>query len=318
MKLIAVPRTLALAGSAAAITLAGCASVTAAHGSPGASLAGTTTTASPAALGSPQQCARAEAASMLEAFAAPPGGRPVAATPVPSSELSTLPAGSSRPSDNDVVTGSAWWLAPGDPQRLLSWETAHIRAPYRLSGYGTVAKGIWSDDYMIAAVPGLFDFRDLTVSVTAAGHGQTAIRVDSVVDWIPVRPAGDTVPATAKVAVITESKGSSRHPPVVAAKTLTSPEQVAKLAAYLNGLPADPPGGRYSCPAASGGELTIVFRARPGGPVLAKARAGLSGCAFLSYTMPGRPETGLGGGDAGQGLLAQINHVAGLHWTVPR
>jgi hypothetical protein len=116
---------------------------------------------------------------MLGGFTAPPGARQVTSSPVPSSELSTLPAGSSRPSDSDVVTSSAWWLAPGDPRHLLSWESAHIRVPYHLSGYGTVAEGIWSDDYMLPAVPGRFDFRVLTISVTAAGHGQTAIRVDS-------------------------------------------------------------------------------------------------------------------------------------------
>jgi hypothetical protein len=142
--------------------------------------------------------------------------------------------------------------------------------------------------------------------------------VDSVVNWIPARPAGDTVPATATVATATETKGSGKHPPVVSAKTVTSPEQVRKLAAYLNGLPVNPPGAITSCPADFGGGLTIVFQARAGGPVLARASAGLSGCGSLSYAMPGQPETGLGGGDAGPSLLAEVNRVAGLHWTVPR
>jgi hypothetical protein len=34
--------------------------------------------------------------------------------------------------------------------------------------------------------------------------------------------------------------------------------------------------------------------------------------------MPGRPPVGLNGGDAGLGLLTEVNRVAGRHWTVPR
>jgi hypothetical protein len=314
-------RALALAGSAAAITLAGCGAAPVASSShpPGATRAGTAT-ASPSK-GSPPaatraQRAKAEAADMLKAFAPPPGAREVTASPVPSSPLSKAPA-RGGPQDDDAVTVSAWWLAPGRSGRLLSWEAAHIRAPYHRNGQETF-NGVQSDDYMISAVPGLFDERQLTVSAVAAGHGQVAIRVDALVDWIPARAAGDTVPATAKVAVLTYTKGDDGKPPVLATRTLTSPQQVGKLAAYLNGLPVSVPGVNYeSCPFDSGGGLAIVFTARLGGPALAKATASLTGCAFVRYTMPGRPETGLGEADAGQGLLAAANHVTGLRWKIP-
>ena len=67
----------------------------------------------------------------------------------------------------------------------------------------------------------------------------------------------------------------------------------------------------------STGGLTMTFSARPGAPALAEASAGLGGCAFLTYTMPGQPATGLGGGAAGENLLDEVNHVTGLHWKIP-
>ena len=321
-------RAIVLAGcvSASALTVAGCASATAPGGSPGASLARTgsaatvaasTGPATPAAGTRPQRAA-AEAARMLTAFVAPPGARRVATAPVAPIAFSQSPPGG--PEDDDIVNRSAYWLVPGATAGLLNWEAAHIHPPYHRDGDAVLGNQLSSNDYPLAAVPGLFDYRQLTVTAAPAGPGRTAVRVDATVDWIPARRPGDTVPATAKVAVLTLTKGTGGTPPVIASTTLTAPQRVRKLAAYLNGLPLSVPGASYGCPAGSvkyGGGLTAVFRARPGGPVLAKATADLTGCAFLTYTMPGQPEVGLNGGDAGLGLLAEVNHVTGLHWKVP-
>jgi hypothetical protein len=64
----------------------------------------------------------------------------------------------------------------------------------------------------------------------------------------------------------------------------------------------------------SGASLTVTFRARAGGPALARASAELSGCEFLSYAMPGRASLGIGGPEAGSGFLAEVNRVTGLRW----
>jgi DNA-binding transcriptional MerR regulator len=194
-----------------------------------------------------------------------PGGATLAGAVSP---LSAGPQGG-RPSDDDVVTRTAWWLALGDPQKLLSWEAARIGSPDRLNGSGMNGPGVYNEFFELPAVPGLFDQRELTVSATPAGHGQTAIRVDAMVDWIPARAPGDTVPATARVAVLTETKDTNVHgkPLVVVTATLTDAKQVAALAAYLNGLPVNPPGGVYSCPAAiGGGRIAVSFRERTDGP----------------------------------------------------
>jgi hypothetical protein len=274
---------------------------------------------SPPSTGTPERQAEAEAARMLTAFTPPSGARAVSRSPVPSSPLSAGPQGS-RPSDDDVVTRTAWWLAPGDPQQLLSWEVAHIGSPDWLNGSGMNGPGVYNEFFELPAVPGLFGQRELTVSAVAAGHGRTAIRVDAMVDWIPARAPGDTVPATARVAVLTETKDTNIHgkPPVIMTATLTDPKQVATLAAYLNRLPVNPPGAVYSCPAAiGGGSIAVSFRARTDGPGLAGAGATFAGCAFLTFTKPGQSPTGIGGPAAGNDLLTEVDRVADLHWKVP-
>jgi hypothetical protein len=312
-------RVLTLAGCAAAIALAGCAAAPAAPPDGPHASAQATTAAAALSAGTPQQQAEADAARMLKAFTPPPGARPESRSPVPSSPLSTGPQGGS-PEDSDVVTRTAWWLAPGGPLKLLAWEADHIGMGYHNNGSGMNGPGVYNSVYAVPAVPGLFDERQLTVSATAAGDGQVAIRVDSLVNWIPARAAGDTVPAAARVAVLTQTRDASGpgKPPVIATATLTSARQVAALAAYLNGLPVNVPGETFNCPAAfgNGGGLTVSFRARPGDPALAQASASLSGCGFLTFTVPGQPPTGLGEAEAGESLLAEVNHVTGLHWKV--
>jgi hypothetical protein len=317
MKLSA--RILGLAGGAAVIALAGCTAAPAP--SPDRALAATASASAVASGGTPQQRAEADAALMLKAFAPPPGARQVTSSPVPSSRLSSSPQ-APAPMDDDVVTETAWWLAPGVPQQVLAWEAAHIPPLYHRYGWGTAGTGIWDDDFSIPSVAGLFDVRDLTVSTTSAGHGEAAIRVDAVVDWLPARPAGDTVPATARAATVVETEGAfgqtshGRPMPVIAQATVTDRSQVGAIAAYLNGLAVDPSGSVSSCmsPPAS---LTVTFRARPGGPALAEASAGVGGCDFLVYAMPGRPQLGLGGGPGGDNLFTEVDRVAGLHWKYP-
>jgi hypothetical protein len=316
-----------LAGCLGTAALAGCAIVPAAspHAHPsGATGTGTGVTGTPPPSGgTPKQQAVAAADLMLKAFAPPAGAREVPGSPVPDSVISRSP-GTPTPMDDDVVTETSWWLAPGDPQQLLSWEKAHLPSRYSYFGEGTTGRGIWNDVFSIPAVPGLFDMRELAVSTTTADGGQTAIRVDALVDWIPVRPHGDTVPATARVAELVETGSHFGGTPprqtttVLGRATVTDPAQVAAIAAYLNGLAVNPPGQVSSCPASFGDStLTVTFSGWPGGPALAEAIAALSGCEFLIYTMPGQPAAGLGGGAAGENLLDEVNHVTGLHWKIP-
>jgi hypothetical protein len=302
------------ASCVAAVTLAACAAVSA----PSANDTNGVTATSPSP-GTPQQRAAAEAGLMLKDFAPPPGARQVSASPAPSSTISKGPQ-AVRPADDDVVTATAWWLAPGDPQGLLNWEVAHIPPLYVLFSQGTVGKGSWSDNYQLKPVAGLFDDRALAVSTTSAGHGQTAIRVDALVDWIPARASGDTIPVTTAVvtAVLTRNVGDmSRAKQVpVSTATITDPGQVRAIVAYLNDLPVQPPGVTYNCPPFEGGTLTLTFRARADGPPLATAYGIVSGCQMLQLTVTGRQPISWPLGAAGN-WFNQVMRVTGLGWKVP-
>jgi hypothetical protein len=273
----------------------------------------------PPSSGTPQERAVADAGLMLKAFAPPAGAREVSGSPVPGSVMSRAPA-TPTPMDDDVVTGTSWWLAPGDPQQVLAWEKAHLPSLYRYFGGGTTATGVWNDVFNIAAVPGLFDERELAVSTTAAGGGQTAIRVDALVDWIPVRPGGDTIPATAtNLALVLTSNVSHTGQPVqkvTATATITDAATVREIAAYLSTLPVQPPGAVYNCPPNVGGTLTLTFRSRPGGRALATASAIVSGCQDLQLTVPGGKPL-YWQGDAGEQLFDEVVRVTGLKWQLP-
>ena len=319
-RLRAATGLLAFCGGAAAIALTGCA----APASAPAAAAGTTAPAAARAMpsaGTPQQQAAADAALMLKAFAPPSGAREVTTSPVPSSRLSNSPQ-TPEPMDNDVVTRTSWWLAPGNPQQVLAWEAAHIAPLYHRYGWGTAGTGIWDDDFSLPAVAGLFDERGLTVSTTSAGNGEVAVRVDALVDWIPARPASTTIPATARTATIVETKGAlgqTSHgspEPVIAKATVTDGAQVTAIADYLNGLAVDPSGGTSSC-ASPPASLTVTFRATVGGTVLGEASAGVGGCDFLAVTAPGQQPLSVGGGAAGDNLFTELDRVMDLHWRYP-
>jgi hypothetical protein len=127
------------------------------------------------------------------------------------------------------------------------------------------------------------------------------------------------IPARARVATLVETKyhfASDQAPTVIGTVTVTDPAKVRQVVAYLNGLTVNPLDSSWSCPQPSG-NIAVTFSARPGGPALATASAGIGGCAILTCTVPGEPPIWLGGGAAGDNLLNAVDRVTGLHWTIP-
>jgi hypothetical protein len=55
-------------------------------------------------------------------------------------------------------------------------------------------------------VPGVLLQRTLLISVASAS-GQTVIRVDAQVTWLPAKPASERIPPAATVVTITEIPG---------------------------------------------------------------------------------------------------------------
>jgi len=145
--------------------------------------------------------------------------------------------------------------------------------------------------------------------------------VDALVDWIPVRPGGDTIPARATTLglVLTRNVSTDLSRPVqkvTATATVTDAARVREIAAYLNTLPLQPPGAIYHCPPDVGGTLTLTFRAAVGGPALATASATVTGCQDLRLAVAGEQPLGWQG-DAGEQLFDKVVQVTGLNWKLP-
>jgi hypothetical protein len=237
--------------------------------------------------GSPtgRERAVAEAAAIMRAFVVPPGGKRLATAPdalkVPSSTLVST----------TLVDDVSFWRAPGQPQAVLAWEQAHL--PRRFTpedaDFGPPS---WDRTFSLLPVSGVLTARDLVVEVTAAGHGQTAIRVDAQVSWQPPRPALERVPAAARVVTITQLPRLDPHAGRPAAPvTITDLAVVRRLAALVDSLQLSTIGPAASCPVPTGG-IQLTFRARTGGPPLAVAQ-GPAACGTVQFSAYGQPQPAL-------------------------
>jgi hypothetical protein len=273
-----LPGTLLLS----ALALAGCAVV---HSPAKAAGHTATTTASQAAATaqSPKQRAEADAAAILAAFVVPPGARKLpGAPPGQASQLKNIAGSSESP---NWIDKAGFWQVKGDPQQVLAWTASHVGRSHTSLGPITYLpvpgrpETVWERDYVLPPVPGVEDTRELTVEVADAGNGQTAIRVDAQVTWLPAREASETVPAAATAVTLSviPDGNLNRKPPQP--QTITSPAAVRRITAMVNSLPVFPPGPRECGPGPGGtAALVLTFLAAPKGRVLATAMAELEGC----------------------------------------
>jgi hypothetical protein len=130
--------------------------------------------------------------------------------------------------------------------------------------------------------------RILNVEVASAGGGRTGIRLDAWVAWGQPRPASSLIPPTARTVTIANLDGGRSPAPV----TITDPVAVRKLTALIDGLPLSTTAVGTPCPAPPGPYLTLTFRARPGGPVLALAQTGQA-CYTVGLTLRGEQQPAL-------------------------
>jgi hypothetical protein len=256
----------------------------------------------------PQHRAEQDAAAILAAFVPPSGARHLAAPPPGLKSPSGLPA------TPDLVDKAGWWQVAGAPQQVLDLAKAHVPHRFTLSGWGTLDRGagpIWSDTFDLPAVPGVLLSRQLTVDATSAGSGQTAIRVDAQVIWVPARAPGERIPAGVTAVALSLSAGTNTRPPA----TVTDQGTVSKLEALIDGLPRFP-AGAYSCPMDDGDRLVLTFRAGRSGPARAVATVSLAGCEGVNLTVGGQQQPGLGPVDGGRATAAKALTIAGLHWSL--
>jgi len=296
------PRLLS-AVACGAIVLSGCGSQP--FSQPGT---GHTSKASPAA--SPRQRAVADAARVMAWFPRPPGA-------VRTGLIASLTQSGQRPATPDLASVTRWWRVPGRPQAVLAWIRAHLPSGFTPDGTG-FGPGSWTDTFALPAVPGVLTERELVV-LAVANHGETAIRVDAQVVWLPARPAAERIPADVTRITVTPVFGFNRNPRAKRldhAFTVTDPANVARIVALVNSLTRFPD-GTFSCPADFGGQMRLTFITRPGRPAAARLIAEYAGCGVVSVRIGGRDMPALSEyPQSGPRLPQRVLAIAGVSWPV--
>jgi hypothetical protein len=311
---------LALAAACAAAALSGCGSQVA---GPPAGSAGTTSVRPAGTAGAvapavgPRQRAAADATRIIADFRRPPGA-------VRTGRIASLDNPAVGMGTSDVVTATRWWRVPGQPRAVLSWISAHLPSGYTAAGSGSVTFGSSTgalvesqgDAFALSPVPGVLPQRQLVVTVMRY-RGQTALRTDAQVAWLPARPVAERIPSVVRAVTVTPVSGLNPDPRgdrLDRAFTVTDPAKVARMVALANSLTIFPPGAR-PCPASFGGAMRLAFTDRPGGRVLARFTAQYGGCGIVSVSIGGKTEPALSTYLTAEPLVQdRMLAIAGVRW----
>jgi hypothetical protein len=302
--------------AAAAAVLAGCATAPTAPTGPRAAPAGqrAVPAADVAAHETPPQRAAADAAAMVAAFIPPPHAARTGPLPV---RLLAQPV--DQPLVGDLVTRTGWWRVAGQPQAVVSWIQAHEPPGFAFLGGGNgtgfvTARGtdvMWTITFIRPDVPGVLTERQLVATVAADGRDRVAIRLDAYSVWLPVRPAAETIPASAQSVTITPVAG---EPAAEHQVTVTDPTRVARIAALVNALPVYPPRGPMWCdillPLDGGPAMRLTFRTSAG-RALAVVTAYQEECQLVDVVTGGKTMPALAGA---QTLIQRAMAIAGIAW----
>jgi hypothetical protein len=310
-------RWLAAAGACAAVALAGCGSqVVGSPASPASSSPAQTASTAAHAAG-PRQRAAADAARIIADFRRPPGA-------VRTGLIASLDNPAVGIGNADVVTATRWWRVPGQPRAVLSWISAHLPPGFTPDGSGSATFRDSSgaliesqgDAFALSPVPGVLPQRQLVVTAMPY-RGQTALRTDAQVAWLPARSAAERIPSGVRAVTVTPVFGSNsdrRGDRLDHAFTVTDSARVARIVALANGLTVFPPGA-YSCPASFGGAMRLAFLDHPGGQVLARFTAQYGGCGIASVSIGGKTEPALSTYTTSGPLFQdRVLAIAGVRW----
>jgi hypothetical protein len=303
-----------LAAASVAVALAGCGSQVA--GSPGGpastSSASTSSASTLSHAASPRQRADADAARIIADFPRPPGA-------VRTGLIASLTSPGVGIGSADVATATRWWQVSGTPRAALAWVHAHLPAGFTLAASGSSSGGpaeTQADAFALPPVPGVLSQRQLVVTAVPY-RGQTALRTDAQVAWLPARTAAERIPPGVRAVTVTPVFGLNRDTRLDRldrAFTVTDPAQVARLVALADGLAVSPPGVR-SCPADFGGAMRLAFLTRSGGRVLARFTAEYGGCGSVSVSIGGKTQPVLSTWtNSGALFQDRVLAVAGVRW----
>jgi hypothetical protein len=259
-----------------------------------------------------------QARGLLHAFRAPTGSTALAARPAGTpASLANAPT---TPVTSDLVQQTAWYTITGTPAAVLARIKA--RPPVGLTPAGSTqltsaASGprasapVYALTYAWPPIANEIAQQTLSIAAASIGSDTTVLRLDAQVVWIPKKPTGDVIPATAKALTAAPHAGLGAADSGDASISTQDPEVVDRVASLLDSLPLFPPGAR-SCPAGNGANVLLTFRKSTAGSVVATALVGASGCDTVQLTVGGTKEPVLAGNAE---LVTEIEQALGAHWS---
>ena len=253
-----------------------------------------------------KRAARRDASALLGKVRLPSGALRAPRRPTGALELK---GAGFLPATPELVDLHDWWRVPGSMPSVYRWVLNHRPSGSMPSATGSYTKGGQALDqaveFSFPPVPGVVSLRSLVVNVVSLPGGSAAVRVDGAAVWLVPRPRRERVPRTALVLTVT--RGASLR------LNITDTAKVRRVAAMLDRLQIIQPGGFTSCPFETPAPtITFTFRARLGGPPLARARMLASGpegpCSPISFSVRGRHEPAL---LAEPSFLRKAGHILG-------
>ena len=259
--------------AAVAIVLAGCAA------GPAGPRPGTGITTSSWATGTRAQ-ALALARHLLAELSVPPGTKPAHVRSLPPLLRDHQGPGAGWAGDQEIL------VVPGNPRTVLERLDAH--APFSTPTRYGAALPTWSGTLLPAPEPGI-DAAQVSVGIAAYSGTATLVTAYAYATWLPVRTAAEHLdPFGFRAVTVGEDRliPSSRQ----VTRTFTDPAVIARLAAFVNGLPPAAALTGRSC-AAMFSRYTLRFTARDAnGPAVVVSTVD---CGTDGVTVNGKPQPGL-------------------------
>jgi hypothetical protein len=283
--------TAALTGAAVAVTMAaGCG--TARAGEPAAAPHVGSRPPAPQTLGlgpvagSARQAQRL-AAELLSHLMLPAGSHRIPWHPQPALRQTQIALGVRYQADVREL-----WLVPTSVTALAGYIRAHRPAGLQFQGFGQARSGgqLYTEQttFLARSRPPGIQSAQLVLELAPAGRGRTALRADGEVIWYPPRSAAEYL-VPARFGAVTVAAGFLNPKRHTVRRTFTSPAVIARLARFLNSLPATP-GGLMGCPMVSA-TYAVSFRSSAGArPYLT---ASPSGCGTVGMTVNGQAQPAL-------------------------
>jgi hypothetical protein len=233
--------------------------------------------------------AEVQAERELRSVKLPPGARRAFDSPAPILDEALGTRG-----EPNLVQRSEWLVAPGSIRGTVRWFRAHAPADSYLEQRGDLGsseelgRSLWFD---VSERSRRVYGPSVIAAITRVPGGMVGIRLEVQQVWITPHPAAAKVPSAARVLYVSRASGGGKP----RWQVIRAPRRVRMIAHVIDQLPAAQPQVLY-CPEDFGGhhvEVTMRFKAREGGPVLAEASQRVPlGCGeSMSLTVRGDSRT---------------------------